>query len=113
MTTTGVTHVAVLDNNAVSKREVTPEEIGLKRVSLAALRGGEAQKNADALRALLDGATGAYRDIVVLNSAAALVIADKAKDLKAAAALAADAIDSGAAKAVLARVAAASQKAAA
>jgi anthranilate phosphoribosyltransferase len=113
MTTTGVTHVAVLDNGAVTKREVTPEEIGLKRVSLSALKGGEAKENANALRALLDGAKGAYRDIVVLNSAAALVVADKAKDLKSAAKLAVDAIDSGAAKTVLSRVAAASQKAAA
>ncbi len=56
---------------------------------------------------------GAFRDIVVLNSAAALVVADKAKDLKSAATLASDAIDDGAAKNVLARVAAASQKAAA
>jgi anthranilate phosphoribosyltransferase len=113
MTTTGVTHVAVLDNENVTERQVTPEDIGVKRVSLSALKGGEAKENADAIRALLDGAKGAYRDIVMLNSAAALIVADKARDLKAGAVLATDAIDSGAAKNVLARIAAASQKAAA
>jgi anthranilate phosphoribosyltransferase len=111
MTTTGVTHVAALEHGKIIRREITPEEIGLKRITLSALKGGEAKENADAIRALLNGEQGAFRDIVVLNSAAALVVADKAKDLKSAAAIASDAINSGAAKNVLARVAAASQKA--
>jgi anthranilate phosphoribosyltransferase len=113
ITTTGITHVAVLEHGTITQRQIVPEDIGLTRATLAALKGGEAKQNADAIRALLAGTQGAYRDIVVLNSAAALVVADKAKDLRSAATLAADAIDSGAAKNVLARVATASQKAAA
>ncbi len=113
MTITGTTHVAVLENGKVARHDVTPEDIGLKRAPLADIKGGEAKENAEAIRALLDGAKNAFRDIVVLNAAAGLVIADKAKDLKAGAALATEAIDKGAAKDVLARVAALSRKAAA
>ncbi len=101
LTTTDITQVAVLENGAVSRRTVSPEEIGLPRTSLEALKGGEATENAAALRALLDGAKNAYRDIVVLNAAAALVVAGKAVDLKVGAALAACAIDNGKAKAQL------------
>ena len=110
LTTSASTTVAMLEHGKVTMREVTPEEIGLVRVPLSALKGGEAVENAEALRALLDGAKGAYRDIVLLNSAAALIVADKAADLQSGAGLAAKAIDSGAARSVLARLAAASQK---
>ena len=61
--------------------------------------GGTPQENAEAFKALLDGAEGAYRDAVLLNSAAALVIAEKAADLKEGVAIAAESIASGAAKA--------------
>lgn len=111
LTTTGPTHVAMLQNGAVSLREVTPEEIGVTRVSLGDLKGGDVEENAAALTALLGGASGAFRDITLLNGAAALVVADKAADLKAGAKLAAEAIDSGAARAVLARLVTVSQKA--
>ncbi|HEY5337351.1 MAG TPA: anthranilate phosphoribosyltransferase [Rhizomicrobium sp.] len=113
LTTTAATHVAILDAGKISRREATPEEIGLPRVPLAAIKGGEAVDNAAALQRLLNGERGAFRDIVVLNAAAALIVADKAKDLKAGAQRAAEAIDDGAAKDVLARVAALSRKAAA
>lgn len=113
ITTTGVTHVAVLDDGHIAKREVSPEDAGLKRGTLAALKGGDKKVNAGAIRALFDGEKNAYRDIVVLNAAAALIVAGKAKHLKEGATLAADAIDSGAAKNTVARVAAASRKAAA
>lgn len=112
LTTTGPTAVAVLDNGRVISRVVTPEEIGVARISLDALKGGEVEENAAALTALLDGAPGAFRDVTLLNSAAALVVADKASDLRAGAKMAAEAIDSGAAKDVLARLVAATQKAA-
>lgn len=112
VTTTGVTHVAALDDGHVARREVTPEDAGLKRGTLAAIKGGDRKVNAAAIHALLDGEKGAYRDIVVLNAAAALIVAGKARHLKDGAALAGEAIDSGATKNVLARVAAASQKAA-
>lgn len=113
VTTTGVTHVATLDNGHIARREVTPEDAGLKRGTLAAIKGGDRKVNAAAIRALLDGTKNAYRDIVILNAAASLIVAGKAKHLKDSAALAGDAIDSGAAKNVLARVTAASQKASA
>jgi anthranilate phosphoribosyltransferase len=81
--------------------EVTPEDAGLPRATPDALKGGGPEINAAALRAMLDGAHGAYRDIVILNAAAALVVAGKALDLKTGAALAADSIDSGKARRAL------------
>lgn len=113
LTTTAVTHTAILSGGKVSRREVTPEEIGVPRVSLAALKGGDAKDNAAALLRLLGGERGAFRDIVLLNAAAALIVADKVNDLRAGALMAADVIDSGAAERVLSRVAALSQKEAA
>ena len=101
----GPTHAAILENGKITRHEFTPEEAGLARAPLAAIKGGDAAQNAAAIRALFDGKKNAFRDIVLLNAAAALVIADKAKDLKEGAALAASAIDSGKAKETLARAA--------
>jgi anthranilate phosphoribosyltransferase len=70
----------------------------LKRSSLEALRGGGAAENAQALRALLKGEKSAYRDIVVLNAAAALMVAGRVNDILAGAALAQQLLDSGAAR---------------
>jgi anthranilate phosphoribosyltransferase len=102
-----VTHVAMLDHGRIEIGKVTPEDAGLPRWPLAAVKGGDAPENAAALTRLLDGEPGAYRDIVLLNSAAALVVSDKAADLYEGAGIAAKAIDSGAAKAVLAKLVAA------
>ncbi|MGV8928246.1 MAG: anthranilate phosphoribosyltransferase [Brevundimonas sp.] len=102
LTTTGETEVAEWKDGAVRRFTVTPEDAGLPRADLAALRGGDAEENAEALRALLDGATGAYRDIVLLNAAAALVVADRAADLAEGAAQAAAVIDDGRAAKALA-----------
>jgi anthranilate phosphoribosyltransferase len=104
ITTTGHTHVAELKDGRVSSFEVTPETAGLPRATAAELKGGDAQTNAAAITELLAGRPGAYRDIVLLNSAAALLLAGKAADLKSGAALAAAAIDNGKAKAVLAEL---------
>jgi len=112
LTTTAATHVAVLDAGKVSRREVTPEEIGVARVPLAALKGGDAQENAASLLRLLDGEHGAFRDIVLLNAAGALVVAGKVNNLKDGALMAAEIIDSGAARSVLSRVITFSRKAA-
>ena len=101
LTTTGVSFVAELKDGKVEAFEVTPEDAGLKRTSLAALKGGEPAENAAKLHALLEGEEGALRDIVLLNAAAALIIAGKAPDLRAGVALAAKAIQSGAAKTAL------------
>ncbi|HKT19840.1 MAG TPA: anthranilate phosphoribosyltransferase [Stellaceae bacterium] len=98
LTTTGVSFVAELNRGKVETFEVTPEQAGLKRASLAALKGGEPAENAAKLRALLEGEEGALRDIVLLNAAAALIVAGKVEDLRAGVALAAKSIQSGAAK---------------
>ncbi len=94
----GVSWVAKLENGAVSDGEIHPEDAGLPVHPFEAIIGGSPQQNAAALRALLDGEQGAYRDAVLLNTAAALVVADKVTDLKSGAKMAADSIDSGAAK---------------
>src|SRR5690606_21704308 len=99
LTTTGASYVAELKDGKVSTFEVTPEDAGLKRVAPEALKGGDPAHNAEAVRALLAGAEGPYRDIVLLNAAAALIVAGKASDLKAGVARAAEAIASGKAKA--------------
>src|SRR5258708_7195434 len=104
MTTAGVTTVAEFHDGKVRSFEVTPEEVGLARVPLDALKGGEPAHNAALMRDLLGGARGALRDIVLLNSAAALVVADRAEDLRAGIAIATQAIDSGAARQVLDRL---------
>lgn len=107
------THVAVLDKGQVEIKQVTPEDAGLPRWPLSAVKGGDAPENAAALSRLLDGEPGAYRDIVLLNSAAALIVADKVADLRSGVDMAAKAIDSGAAKAVLQKLIAVSNGAAA
>jgi anthranilate phosphoribosyltransferase len=104
ITTTGETHVAILENGHVTTRTVSPADFGLAVASPAALKGGSAMENAAALQAVLEGAPGSYRDIVLANAAAALLIAEKAESLKAGVALAAEAIDSGRAKRILARL---------
>jgi anthranilate phosphoribosyltransferase len=104
ITTAGPTHVAALENGAVRTFEITPEEMGLQRVKPEALRGGEAKENAQALADVLKGKSGAFRDVAVLNAAAALVVAARAKDLKQALALAQRSIDSGEAASRLQRL---------
>ena len=101
MTVTGTTFVAELKDGKVRTFEVAPEDAGVARAAPAALKGADAATNAAALTALLAGEPGAFRDIVLLNSAAALIVAGKADDLKAGAALAATSIDSGKARAAL------------
>lgn len=104
LTTTGATEVAEWRDGAVRRFQVTPEDAGLARAGIEDLRGGEAEENAEALRALLAGAKGAYRDIVLLNAAAALVVGDRAADLREAAAAAAQVIDDGRAATALKRL---------
>jgi len=103
ITTTAETDVAAFESGRVRTFVITPEDVGIKRAALADLKGGDAEVNAAALRALLRGAAGAYRDIALLNAAAALVVAGKAADLKAGVKMAAVAIDSGRANALLER----------
>ena len=105
LTTTGPTEVAEWKDGAVRRFTVTPEDAGLPRADIETLRGGDAETNAAALTALLAGQTGPYRDIVLLNAAAALIVADKASDLKSGVALAAASIDDGKAAGALAGLA--------
>ena len=95
------TQAAVLDAGIVTTREITPEDAGLPRWPLADITGGDAAHNAAAMERLFDGEAGAYRDIVLLNASAALMVAGRAKDVKEGAGLAAQALDAGAAKARL------------
>jgi len=104
VTTTGPTQVAELKDGMLRRFEITPEEAGLERANIDALRGGDAEENAAALTRLLDGEKGPYRDIVLMGSAAALVMAGKAEALAEGAVMAAAAIDSGGAKEVLAKL---------
>ena len=101
MTTTGITRIAVLERGQVSLHDITPEDAGLKRSKLSALKGGTAEENGRAIRELLAGAKNAYRDIVLLNAGAALVVADRAQTIAEGVALAAEAIDKGRAAASL------------
>lgn len=113
LTTTDITTVCALGGGTLKEFAVDPEEAGLPLARLEALKGGSADENATAIRGLLNGGRGAFRDITLLNAGAALVIADKAPDLRTGIAKAAQAIDSGAANAALARLASATQKLAA
>jgi anthranilate phosphoribosyltransferase len=99
----GPSRVVRLGACGPGEARVTPEDAGLARHGLDSIRGGDAAFNAAALRALLDGAASPYRDAVLLNSAAALIVAGKAADWRDGAATAAEAIDGGAARALLAR----------
>ena len=106
MTITGVTWVCALDPGGTLREvELHPEDFGLPVHPFDAIRGGTPEFNAAAVTALLDGAPGAYRDAVLLNAAAALVVAEAADDLKTGVAMARDSIDSGAARAKLAALA--------
>jgi anthranilate phosphoribosyltransferase len=104
ITTAGSTSVAALENGKIRTFEVTPEDAGLSRGKPEALRGGDAQQNAEALLDVLKGKRGPFRDVAVLNAAAALIVAGKAKDLKQGAALAAKSIESGEAEGRLDRL---------
>lgn len=99
--TSGPTFVAQIKDGNLTSFEVTPETAGLERAALAGVKGGDPAHNAAALRALLDGARGPYRDIVLFNAAAALIVAGKTDNLRSGVALAADEIDSGRARKTL------------
>ena len=99
LTITGVSWVAALDTDGVSEIEVHPEDAGLPVHPFEDIVGGTPEDNAKAFRALLAGQASAYRDAVLLNAAAALVVADRVSTLKDGVALAAQSIDSGAAQA--------------
>ncbi len=97
ITLTGPTFVAALENGAIRSFEVSPEDVGLQRVSGDALKGGDAAANAIALRNVLAGQPSPYRDVALLNAAAALIVAGRARDIKEGMALGIRSLDEGAA----------------
>jgi anthranilate phosphoribosyltransferase len=104
ITTSGPTAVAALEHGSVRTFEIVPESLGIARVKPDALRGGDAAANAAALKAVLEGRKSAYRDVAVLNAAAALVVAAKTETLADGVKLAQHAIDSGGAEGSLDRL---------
>ncbi|HYZ41407.1 MAG TPA: anthranilate phosphoribosyltransferase, partial [Stellaceae bacterium] len=104
LTTTGTTTVAALEDGKVETFEIVPEDFGVPRARLDDIRGGEPQYNARLMRDLLAGAGGPLRDVVLLNSGAALLIAGRAPTVEAGIELAASSLDSGAAQRVLAEL---------
>jgi anthranilate phosphoribosyltransferase len=108
ITLTGPTYVAELAAGQIRTFEVTPETGGLATVKDADLRGGDASANATALKAVLEGSRNHYRDVALLNAAATLIVAGRAKDLKEGVALGTKSLDSGAASSTLSRLVAVS-----
>ena len=101
LSTTGASLVASIKGGDLRSFEITPEDAGLPRAMLADLKGADPAYNAGRLRSLLEGSRDPYRDVVLLNAAAAFIVAERAEDLKHGVALAATEIDSGRAKATL------------
>ena len=101
ITLTGPTFVAALENGTIRSFEVTPEDAGLPRVGGDALKGGDAAANAVALQSVLDGVPSPFRDVALLNAAAALIAAGRTATLKEGVAIGRNALDSGAAAAKL------------
>ena len=95
LTTTGPSFVAELKDGKIKTFEISPEDAGINLAKPEDLKGGNPDENARALRAVMSGEHGPYRDIVIYNTAAALLVAQKSKDLMDGVALAASAIDNG------------------
>jgi anthranilate phosphoribosyltransferase len=101
ITLTGPTFVAALENGELRTFEVTPQEAGLATTSGEALKGGDADANAVSLQSVLDGKPSPYRDVALLNAAAALIVAGRVNTLREGVAIGAQSLDSGAAAARL------------
>jgi anthranilate phosphoribosyltransferase len=104
ISTTGITTVFQVEDGRVQKGRWTPADFGLDPASIEDLKGEDAATNAGIIRTVLDGEPGPRRDIVIANAAAALLVAQRAPDLKSAVTLAAESIDSGAARRKLEQV---------
>ena len=101
LTVAGDNGVVALADGKITEFTVTPEDVGLTRAPIAAIKGGDAETNAAAMLALFSGTAGPYRDTVLLNSAAALIVAGRTDNLRDGVNVAAKSIDSGAALATL------------
>jgi anthranilate phosphoribosyltransferase len=111
ITTTDVSDVVELNHGSIRRFTLSPEEVGLTRADPAALKGGLPEENARAMQALLSGKAGAYRDIVLFNAAAALMVAERCVSLQNGMEMARTAIDSGRARETLAAFIQATQSA--
>jgi anthranilate phosphoribosyltransferase len=107
---TGESQLSEVRDGTVRTFTVRPEDFGMPRAAIADLRGGDREQNAQIIRALLEGEPGPRRDIVLMNAAAALVAGGRARDLKDGVGLAAQSIDSGAARDKLQALVALSQQ---
>ena len=104
ITITGPTHIAELRNGKISVYDVIPEQFGLQRADISTIQGGDKAVNTSIIRRLLDGERSPRRDVVLLNAAAALVVAGKADSISEAMPMAAQSLDSGAARDKLAKL---------
>ncbi|HEX2509628.1 MAG TPA: anthranilate phosphoribosyltransferase [Microvirga sp.] len=104
ITTTGPSHVVALENGTLRRFTITPDDIGITPARPEDLKGGDPAHNAAELRAVLDGAKTAYRDVALLNAAASLVVAGEVKDLVDGVARASQAIENRSAKGALERL---------
>ena len=104
ITITGSTHVAEVRNGDIRTYDITPEEFELRSAPISEIQGGDTKANADIIRRILDGERSPRRDVVLLNSAAALMVAGRANNISEAMPLAAESLDSGAAREKLAKL---------
>src|SRR5215469_8345544 len=104
ITITGSTRVAEVRNGQIRAYEISPEEFGLRSAPISEIQGGDTKANAEIIRRILDGEKSARRDVVLLNAAAALVVAGRADSISEAMPIAAESLDSGAARQKLARL---------
>jgi len=104
LTTTGYTKISECRDGAVNTFYLHPADVGLPKAPLGALQGGDARENARVIESVLDGESGAARDVVLLNAGAALFIAGAARSVQDGIAMASRAIDEGGAKRTLERL---------
>ncbi len=104
LTVTGINEIAILQGQEISRMQVDPTSLHLGKWTISDLRGGDPEQNAALMQNMLNGSTGAYRDITIMNAGAALVVAGKVEGLVAGTDMARDCIDSGAALDLLHRM---------
>jgi anthranilate phosphoribosyltransferase len=105
ITITGPTHIAEVRNGEIRAYDISPEEFGLRNAPISEIQGGDTKANAEIIRKIVAGEKSARRDVVLLNAAAALVVAGRADSIASALPIAAESLDSGAAREKLERLA--------
>ena len=105
ITITGPTHIAEVRNGKIRAYDISPEEFGLRSAPISEIQGGDTKANAEIIRNIVAGEKSARRDVVLLNAAAALVVAGRADSIASAMPIAAESLDSGAAREKLEKLA--------